>query len=308
MSAPLAPAAEAPRSDRLDAAYAYCADLLRTQDRDRFLAALFAPEALRRHLFALYAFNLDAARVRELVHEPLPGEVRLAWWREMIEGETRGDVEAHPIAFALLDTVERFALPRASLTGLIDARIFDLYDDPMPSLVDLEGYAGETAAALLQLSTLILAPEAAGRTADAAGHGGVAIAVTGLMRAFPIHAARGQCYLPLDVLARHGLDRDAAVSGKDTPALRAAFADLRAIAQQHLARAGEALADVPAGERKQIAPPYLALALVPGDLKALARVGDPFRDIVGLSPFRRAFTLWRAARRANAGKGWVKGS
>ena len=30
---------------------------------------------------------------------------------------------------------------------LIDARIFDLYDDPMPSLNDLEGYCGETSSA-----------------------------------------------------------------------------------------------------------------------------------------------------------------
>ena len=40
----------------------------------------------------------------------------------------------------------------APLTALIDARIFDLYDDPMPSLRDLEGYAGETVGAVIRLS------------------------------------------------------------------------------------------------------------------------------------------------------------
>ncbi|MFG1393194.1 phytoene/squalene synthase family protein [Xanthobacter agilis] len=298
--------AEASSDDRLAAAYAYCADVVRGQDRDRFLASLFAPEPVRRHLMALYAFNLDVARVRELVREPLPGEVRLAWWREVIEGEGRGAVEAHPVAFALLDTVARFDLPKASLINLVDARIFDLYDDPMPSLGDLEGYAGETAGALLQLSALLLGGAAAGAAAEASGHGGVAIALTGLMRSLPIHAARGQCYLPLDILARHGLDRDAVVTAQDAPALRAALAELRGVARHHLAQAGAALGRLPVATRRTLATPYLALSLVPGDLKALARVREPLREIAGLGALWRTFTVWRAGRRAAAGKAWVK--
>ncbi|MFG1349457.1 phytoene/squalene synthase family protein [Xanthobacter autotrophicus] len=284
------------------AAYAYCAEQVRAQDRDRFLAALFAPEDKRRHLFALYAFNLDVARVREVVREALPGEVRLAWWREVIEGQGRGEVEGHPVAAALLDTAERFALPRASLTALVDARIFDLYDDPMPTVADLEGYAGETASALLQLSALVLSPQASAATGDLSGHGGVAIAMTGLMRAFPIHAARGQCYLPLDLLARHGIGRDEAVSGKVSPPLLAALAEFRAEATRHLAAARAAAERL--GPSVTIAAPYLPLALVAGDLKALARVNDPFGAVAGLSPFRRQFALWRGARRAAAGKVW----
>lgn len=299
------PTAEPNPESRLAAAYSHCADLVRAQDRDRFLAALFAPEAVRLHLMALYAFSLDVARVREVAREPLPGEVRLAWWREVIEGEGRGAVDAHPIAWALLDTVERCALPRATLLNLIDARVFDLYDDPMPTLGDLEGYAGETAGALLQLSALVLHGADAAVAADASGHGGVAIALAGLMRAFPIHAQRGQCFLPLDVLARHGFDRDGLLSGKDTPALRAVFAELRGEARAHLARAGQALAALPVPIRKAVAAPYLALALVPGDLKALARVRDPFRDVAGLGPFWRTFTLWRAGRKAASGRAWV---
>ncbi|MFS8038055.1 phytoene/squalene synthase family protein [Xanthobacter sp. AM11] len=289
-------------SDTLEAAYAYCADQVRAQDKDRFLAALFAPQELRRHLLALYAYNLDVARVREVVREALPGEVRLAWWREVIEGEGRGEVEGHPVAAALLDTVARFALPRASLLALADARIFDLYDDPMPTVADLEGYAGETACALLQLSALVLAPDRAAAAGDLSGHGGVAIAMTGLMRAFPIHAARGQCYLPLDLLARHGIGREAAVSGQVTPPLLAALDDWRAQARRHLDAAAAAARAL--GPAAALAAPYLPLALVAGDLKALSRVTDPFRAVAGLSPFRRQFALWRAARRAAAGKAW----
>lgn len=292
-----------PAAGSLEAAYAYCAGQVRGADRDRFLSALFAPDDRRRHLLALYAFSLDVARVREMVREALPGEVRLAWWREVIEGQGRGAVEGHPVAAALMDTVDQFALPRRTLVALVDARIFDLYDDPMPALVDLEGYAGETASALLQLSALVLEPQIALRAGDLSGHAGVAIAMTGLMRAFPIHAARGQCYLPLDILARHGIGREEAVCGRPSPQLAAALADWRAEALRHLAAArGAAKAMGPS--TAAIAAPYLPLALVAGDLKALARVFDPFREVAGLSPLRRQFALWRAARRAGAGKVW----
>lgn len=288
----------------LAAAYAYCADLVRQQDRDRFLASLFAPEASRPHLHALYAYNVELARVREMVRDPLPGEVRLAWWREVLEGAGRGEVAGHPVAAALMDTVARHALPVAPLVALADARIFELYDDPMPSLGDLEGYAGETASALIQLGRLILAPETAPRAADASGHGGVAQALTGLMRLFPVQAARGQCFLPLDLLARHGLDREAAICGTPTPGLAAVLADLRAEALRHLKLSAAAFAVLPPDGGAGAAS-ALPLALVSADLKALARVRDPFRQQAGLPRWRRALRLWQAARAAARGPDWL---
>ena len=43
-------------------AFAYCAELVRTADRDRYLAALFAPAEHRGALYALYAFNVEIGR------------------------------------------------------------------------------------------------------------------------------------------------------------------------------------------------------------------------------------------------------
>src|SRR5471032_2107824 len=65
-------------------AFTHCEQLVRTGDKDRFLATLFAPEKYRRALFALYAFNLEVARVREIAREPMPGEVRLQWWADVL--------------------------------------------------------------------------------------------------------------------------------------------------------------------------------------------------------------------------------
>ena len=86
-------------------AYAHCEAVVRAADKDRFIAALFAPAGLRRHLHALYAFNSEIARVRDAAREVLPGEIRLQWWRDALAGEARGEADANPIAAALLDTV-----------------------------------------------------------------------------------------------------------------------------------------------------------------------------------------------------------
>ncbi len=109
---------------------------------------------LRKHLLALDAFSGEVARVRDAVSEPALGEIRLQWWRDAL---TSGDIGGHPIATALIETVRTFALPLAAFEMLLDARSFDLYDDPMPSLSDLEGYAGETTSSLLHLAAMILA-------------------------------------------------------------------------------------------------------------------------------------------------------
>lgn len=290
-----------PHSSALEAAYDYCADLVRRMDRDRFLACLFAPADLRPHLLALHAFSIDVARVREVVREALPGEMRLVWWREVIEGQGRGAVEGHPVAYALMDTMQRFSLPPSALINLVDARIFDVYDDPMPTLNDLEGYAGETSSALVQLAIMILSPEVSSRTGDLAGHTGVAIAMTGLMRSLPIHASRGQCYVPLSMLAAHGGGRKDGLSGPPSPALRAALGELRLRVRHHLERAQAEFLTFAREERTAISPALLPLALVPKDLRALEKIADPLREIGGVSAFGRQFSLWRAARRIRAG-------
>lgn len=191
------------------------AAFLREADHDRYLATLFAPAERRDALIALYAFNAEIARVREIVSDALPGEMRYQWWREVLHGDGRGDVSAHPVAAALLDVVRLHRLPLQSLENLIDARTFDLYDDPMPSLTEFEGYCGETSSALIRLASLVLADGQDPGGAEAAGHAGVAYAVAGLLRALPWHASRGQVYVPQDVLERHGVSPRQIVEGQD---------------------------------------------------------------------------------------------
>ena len=67
-----------------------CEALVRAADKDRFLATLFAPARYSRALFSLYAFNVEVARIRELAREPMPGEIRLQWWRDVFSAAGGG--------------------------------------------------------------------------------------------------------------------------------------------------------------------------------------------------------------------------
>ena len=278
----------------LGAHYLHCDEAIRAGDRDRWLANLLAPADKRLHLSALYAFNLEIARVRELVSDPLPGELRFQWWRDALEGEARGDVQAHPVAAPLIDTIRRFSLPRQPFIDLIDARTFDLYDDPMPTLADLEGYCGETSSALIRLATLILAAGADPGGADAAGHAGVALALTGLMRALPWHASRGQVFVPGDLLARHSIGRDDLLAGQPSGPVAAVLAELRATTRRHLGAARALMAHVAGPARRA----FLPVALCPAYLGLMERRSyDPFTTLIELPQWRKQWILWRAAWR-----------
>jgi len=84
---------------------------VREADKDRFLATLFAPAPVRPPLYALYAFNVEIARVRELIHEPFAGEIRLQWWKDALSGNQAGEAAAHPVASALRNTMAKYQLP-----------------------------------------------------------------------------------------------------------------------------------------------------------------------------------------------------
>lgn len=275
----------------LDDAFAYCLSTLRELDRDRYLACLLMPEAVRRDMAALYLFNAEIARVRDLVREPLPGEIRLQWWRDLFEKSTNGE-DAGPLAAALFDVIRRHNLPRKVLLSMCEARIFDLYDDPMPSRNDFEGYAGETASALIQLGLMITAPAQAQLHAEAAGHAGVAQAVAGALLLMPRHAARGQVYLPLDMLAAAGLEREAFLARSDRARNDAAIEIFATFGLEHL---DKARAHLPTSA--EAFAPFLPVALTRNVLrKALKAKAGVFDTDLASGPLGAQWRLWRASR------------
>lgn len=267
-------------------------DKVREADPDRYVSTLYAPEAKRPALFALYAFNAEVAGIRDRVREALPGEIRIQWWREVVAAERPAD--GHPIAEALLEAIAVHGLPRKAFDDYLEARLFDLYDDPMPSRTDLEGYCGETASAVIQLAALVLDAPQAPKFAGLAGHAGCAQAIAGLLRLLPLHRARGQCYLPRDVLAASGTTPEGFLAGDDPAAQERALQAMLALAHEHLRKFAGDAANLPQGLR----PAFLPVALVPRYLDALSRQGArALRETEDLSPLRRHWAFFRTATR-----------
>jgi phytoene/squalene synthetase len=144
-----------------DAAHQYVLQEVRRADRDRFLAALFAPEPQRRGLLALLAFDHELARTRTVTREPMLARIRLQWWRDAVE-DAVGDAtpRAQPVVESLSETVRQHDLPSQRLNDLIDA-----HEEEVDGALDV--VRAGTALADLQLKVLGVQDDTTRRAAHA---------------------------------------------------------------------------------------------------------------------------------------------
>lgn len=246
--------------------------LVERHDRDRYLASLFAPEAEREQLFALYAFNYEVAKTAEVVSEPMIGQIRLQWWRESLEGIYAGNPRRHEVVEPLARAIQAKALPRDLFETVIDTRERDLDPAPPESVEALRVYAEGSSTALLRLALRVLGAEDAASRAAAEALG-PAWAYLGLLRALPLHARQKRCYLPADLMAETGVDLRDLFELRSTPALSAACRKLLERAGAELAAAREPAARVP----RRALPALLPARFADLYLRQLRRAGgDPF--------------------------------
>lgn len=240
-------------------------ETVRSHDRDRYLSTLFAPDDRRPHLLALYAFNAEVQRIRDVVSDPNIGLIRLQWWRDTVDSLYAGGTGGgHPVAEALSGAIAAGSLPQQALLDLITAHEFDLFQDKMPGLTELEAYLGETHSRLIQMAAMILDREATQKASDAAGLAGVAQGLA-LVLGEPAHR---------DPFLPEGMDVRRAITH----------------AEKRLAEAMALLPTVP----KPLLPAFLPVSLTATYLKAIRhKPGEPLR----VSPLKRQLVIWWTARR-----------
>src|SRR3569623_3008148 len=119
LAVPLPPTLE------LDACSRYCEALVHARHHNYPVGSMFARSALRKHIFALFAF----ARVADDFADEAAYEGRrtreLDRWEEQLHLAYRGHAE-HPVFVALADTVDKFALPLPEFTELLGGFRTDL--------------------------------------------------------------------------------------------------------------------------------------------------------------------------------------
>jgi phytoene synthase len=269
----------------------FCADLVRSHDFARYASSLFLPARQRRAVLALYAFNVEISRVRELVSQPLPGEIRLQWWTDMLAGTGHGGIEGNPVAAELNLAIRHWGLPVERLSRLVDEHQFDLYNDPMPTMAALESYINDTFSTLFSLAAEVIGwqiPE----IEHLARHAGLAQGMARVVIAFPLDSSRRQLFVPLQLLESQGSGMEEAFSGKENPKVRAALDDVLGDARIHLDTALTQLESVP----PEVRPVFLPLALVARDLRRMSRADTNLFTPLTTSRLRTLWTLWRASR------------
>lgn len=274
---------------------AYCADQVRQGDPDRFAAAMLAPMPLRGHLLALYAFNLELARLREAVREPMLGEIRLQWWRDAVAECFEGSPRRHQIVHPLAATIQACDLPRAPLLAMIDLRARDLDELPPADEAELTAYVDATGGALGELALRCAIGQRGEadqpKTVEIGRAMGRAWAWLGLVRGLHAHRVQGRRTVPAPRLsAAPGLDDDIlkAVASESATAWTAWLLD-QAQVQMDSVRAGQA--NLSKAERIALAPAHLGSVY----LRRLRKAGnDPFRaELNTLSALRRSWSLIR---------------
>lgn len=181
----------------------YCLDIVHKHDYDRFLLALMVPQKHRAALFALFAFNYEIAKTREVVSETTIGLIRLQWWHEAIK-EIYEDkvVRQHEVVNALAEVIKKYDLPREEFDNLIYAREFDLEGVAPANIEGLIHYADYTTTPLYRLVLKILNESESESILKTVS---VQYAVVGLVRAVPYMLAQRRLMLPQDVLTKFNI-------------------------------------------------------------------------------------------------------
>jgi phytoene synthase len=144
--------------------------MIRRVDPDRWLSSRFIADLqTRADVVALYAYDHELARAPRTASNPLVGEMRLVWWREVLDEifESR-PVRRHPTALALAEMVRRRGLAREPLEAMIDGRYRELDPQPMDAAEALS-WAGDTAGTAAVLAAMLLDPGAFAESARSAG-------------------------------------------------------------------------------------------------------------------------------------------
>jgi len=259
----------------------------REGDYDRFLVALFAPPERRETLFALIALNLELARIRDAVREPMLGQIRLQWWREAVAEAHAGKPRNHDVLRGLAA-----ANPPAELVSeLIDAREVE-YEPQGPSFEQFRSYVHGTSGALAEAMAAVSGADET--TRNAARRVGTAFGLVGTLRATRFHARHGRVLLPSDLLDEAGTSAAAMKELRSEPGLARAAERIASMARGELTEARAQRSAIDRGQRH-------AMLLAPLTDAYLRRLDAARFDLLGsdfpLAPLRRQLTVgWAAIR------------
>lgn len=187
--------------DNCEAAYTYCARVIKSNSRTFFLASSLLPRAKRRAVRALYAFCRATDDLIDQTANPEDAYGLLENWRVRL-GKSANAYDPVPLAWA--DTKARYHIPYGYELQLIEGIARDLRQVRYATFAELADYCYGVASTvgLMVMHIVDFESDAALRYAVKLG---IALQLTNILRDVGADWQAGRLYLPLDEMAQFGV-------------------------------------------------------------------------------------------------------
>jgi 15-cis-phytoene synthase len=209
----------------LRASYEECKRLNSLHGKTYYLATLLLPKAKRPFVHALYGFARYADEIVDDLASTLTDTEKAValktWGDEVLSGLKTGETNDQ-VGRALIDTVNRFAIPHEHFVAFLHSMTMDLTISEYANYEALMEYVYGSAAVIgLEMVPILgaLSPDAYGPAEKL----GVAFQLANFIRDVGEDLDRGRVYLPQDELAQFGVDREMLEARKLTPEIVSAL-------------------------------------------------------------------------------------
>jgi phytoene synthase len=203
----------------LRASYSECKRLNSEHGKTYYLATLLLPKAKRPYVHALYGFARYADEIVDDLASTLTIEEKsqaLKTWGDQILQHIREGKSSDPIGRALVDTVTKFKIPLEYFEAFLHSMTMDLSVSTYKDFDALMEYVYGSAA-VIGLEMVPVLGSYSSEANESAKKLGIAFQLANFIRDVGEDLDRGRIYLPLDELARHGVDREMLEARKLTP-------------------------------------------------------------------------------------------
>jgi phytoene synthase len=206
-------------SDLLEQSYEECKRLNALHGKTYYLATLLLPAAKRPPVHALYGFARFADEiVDDLASTLSPQEkaIALRTWGDSVLADLRAGESNDLIGRALVDTVKKHSIPLEYFEAFMTSMEMDLTVTRYQSYDDLMTYVYGSAV-VIGLEMLPILGYNDPRAIEAATALGTAFQLANFIRDIGEDIDRGRIYMPLDDLARFGVDEAILLKRELTP-------------------------------------------------------------------------------------------
>ncbi|XP_076749962.1 NADH dehydrogenase (ubiquinone) complex I, assembly factor 6 homolog sicily [Xylocopa sonorina] len=211
----------------------YCSELVRKHDYENFLCTLLLSREFRAAAFAIRAFNIEVAQVKDQVSDYRIGEMRLKFWTHSLNDTYNGNPPRSPVMLELHRILQKYPISKHYFKRLIDIRLEKLHDDSFNDMTSIEKYAEYSNSSVYYL--LLQAHGVNNINADhAASHMGKAQGIVNLIRSVPHNSRRRVNMLPQDILMKHSVSTEAILQGQSSKNLQNVIYDVASYGKLHL--------------------------------------------------------------------------